>query len=224
MNFLTSMLGAPGLTADDILLAVTTASFDMAGLELLLPLVAGAQVVIAGNTVTADGSRLAWLNSVIDRATAMQATAGRYAASYWLAKRWQGIHTQLKALGRWARHGPRIMADGLRTAMPVITAPVTGRLRQRYAPRCTMVEAGASVAIGRPIANTSFYVLNASLQPAPVGVVGELYIGGEGLARGYLNQPALTKERFVADPFSGKLGARLYKTGDLVRFLESGWH
>ena len=216
VNFLTSMLGAPGLTADDILLAVTTASFDMAGLELLLPLVAGAQVVIAGNTVTADGSRLAWLIQE-SRATVMQATPATWRLL--LEAGWQGI-PQLKILcggEAWSKD----LADKL--------LPRCRSLWNMYGPTETtifssvhQVEAGAKIVIGRPIANTSFYVLNASLQPAPVGVVGELYIGGEGLARGYLNQPALTKERFVADPFSGKLGARLYKTGDLVRFLESG--
>ena len=80
------------------------------------------------------------------------------------------------------------------------------------------VEAGKPVLIGPPIANTTFYVLNALCQPVPVGVPGELHIGGDGLARGYLNRPELTSEQFIADPFSRELGARLYKTGDLVRY------
>lgn len=111
-------------------------------------------------------------------------------------------------------------------------APNT-RLINEYGPTetvvgCCVYEVGASdphngsVPIGRPIANTQLYVLDQNMQPVPPGVKGELYVGGAGVARGYLNRPELTQERFLVDPFSDRVGARIYKTGDLARYRADG--
>jgi amino acid adenylation domain-containing protein len=126
--------------------------------------------------------------------------------------------------------GENLVAESL--ALWRKSAPAT-RLINEYGPTETVVgcctyEVAAgdpvtgSVPIGRPIANTMLYILDRHLKPVPVGVMGELYIGGAGVARGYLNRPELNKERFLNDPFSGQTGARMYKTGDLARYRKDG--
>jgi acyl-CoA synthetase (AMP-forming)/AMP-acid ligase II len=126
--------------------------------------------------------------------------------------------------------GENLMAESLSLWRDF--APAT-RLINEYGPTETVVGCcvyevqpenpkNGSVPIGRPIANTQLYVLDPNLEPVPPGVVGELYIGGAGVARGYLNRPELTREKFLADPFSRQSGARLYKTGDLARYCDDG--
>jgi surfactin family lipopeptide synthetase A len=216
VNFLCAMQREPGLDAGDTLLAVTTLSFDIAGLELFLPLISGARVVIAGREVAADGARL---SSLLARsgATVMQATPATWRIL--LAAGWAGS-PELKILcggEAW----PADLGDEL--------SPRCKSLWNMYGPTETTiwssvarVEAGKPVVIGYPIANTTFYILDASRELVPVGVPGELYIGGEGVAEGYLNRPDLTNERFVSDPFGRKPGATLYRTGDVVRRLSDG--
>jgi acyl-coenzyme A synthetase/AMP-(fatty) acid ligase/acyl carrier protein len=113
-----------------------------------------------------------------------------------------------------------------------VFAVLGARLYNTYGPTETSIDVTSwvcrsdserrSVAIGRPNGNTQIYLLDDALHPVPIGVAGELYIGGEGLARGYINQPGLTAEKFIPDPFNGEPGARLYKTGDLARYRAGG--
>ncbi|MFF0745875.1 amino acid adenylation domain-containing protein [Streptomyces sp. NPDC004111] len=214
VNFLTSMQDRFALTADDRLLAVTTVGFDIAGLELFLPLLNGAAVVLASRDTVRDAPALARLLRE-SGATAMQATP-----SLW--------HALAEADGIPA--GLRVLVGGEALPAPLArTLAAGGRsVTNLYGPTETTVwstacavDADGDVSIGGPIANTRVYVLDQGLRPAPAGVAGELYIAGAGLARGYHHRRALTSERFVADPF-GPAGTRMYRTGDLVRRRTDG--
>jgi amino acid adenylation domain-containing protein/FkbH-like protein len=217
-NFLCSMQRIPGISRKDVLLAVTTLSFDIAGLELYLPLVSGACVVIASHDEARDGHSLIPMIAM-HRVTMMQATPITWRLM--LQAGWEGSE-KLKVLCGGEAF-PRELADQL--------VPRCMELWNMYGPTETTiwsslhrVEAGETgpVAIGRAIANTELYVLDANRQPVPMGVPGELYIGGDGLARGYLNRPELTLEKFVAHPFRSSPRGRLYRTGDLVRYRQDG--
>ena len=217
VNFLMSMRQQPGLTAEDTLLSVTTLSFDIAALELFLPLMVGARLVITSRDIVANGTALAeTLRST--HASVMQATPITWRMLS--AEGWQGS-SQLKALCG----GEALPPELARQLLPKVAS-----LWNMYGPTETTIwsttckiEADHEViTIGRPIANTQLYLLDKQLQPTPVGVPGELYIGGDGLARGYLNRPALTSERFIPHPFSDEAGARLYNTGDLARYQADG--
>ncbi len=216
VNFLKAMEHEPGITDEDKLLSVTSLSFDIAGLELLLPLMVGAQVTIAPSDVAADGFRLASLMKTCG-ATVMQATPGTWRLL--LAAGWEGSQDLKILCGGEAWSAELARALSARCASlwnmygPTETTVWSSALR---------IEANQPVLIGPPIANTTFYVLDAFGQPVPIGVAGELHIGGDGLARGYLNRPDLTQERFIADPFRDEPGARMYKTGDRVRQCPDG--
>jgi len=216
VNFLYAMLTAPGLSAQDTLLAITTLSFDIAGLELWLPLIVGAKIVIVSRDVAHDSRALAELLEQ-SGATVMQATASTYRLL--LAGGWKGSP------------GLKLLCGG--EPWP---AELAGELLQRcgslwnmYGPTETTVWSAVSqikrdedVLIGGPVANTQFYVVDPQLRLLPLGVPGELCIGGDGLARGYLNRPELTAERFPADTFRAVRNARIYRTGDLVRLRPDG--
>ncbi|MBZ5625568.1 MAG: amino acid adenylation domain-containing protein, partial [Acidobacteriia bacterium] len=216
-NFLISMRQRPGLTERDVLLAVTTISFDIAGLELFLPLTCGARVVITGKDRVLDGTQLGDALRK-HRVTVMQATPATWRLL--IDSGWTG-EPGLKAL---------CGGEALSRELANELLERVGSLWNMYGPTETtvwstvhQVEPGDDpIPIGAPIANTTLYILDDHLQPVPIGVTGELHIGGAGVARGYLNRPVLTAERFIADPFGGGEGARLYKTGDGARYRADG--
>jgi len=214
-GFLAAMAERPGLSADDVLLAVTTLSFDIAVLELLLPLCVGARVRVASRAVAADPGRL---RGLLAGATALQATPATWRMlvdAGWTPPRGLAVLCGGEALPR--ELAERLLAGGARVWN--LYGPTETTIWSAVAE----VASGAGpVPVGGPIHNTRLYVLDPALQPAPLGVFGELCIGGDGLARGYLRRPALTAERFVPDPFAATAGARLYRTGDRARQRPDG--
>jgi amino acid adenylation domain-containing protein len=215
LNFLLSVQKEPGLAAQDRLLAVTTLSFDIAGLELWLPLISGATVVLASADDAKDPSALSRLIEQ-NNITVMQATPVTWSAL--MHSGWKGKQN-LKALCG-GEPMPRQLANELVRAC--------GEVWNMYGPTETTIwstidrvtEGEGGVSIGRPIANTEIYILDSHLNPVPVATDGEIFIGGDGLARGYLNRAELTANKFIAHPF--KPSARLYRTGDVGRYLPDG--
>ncbi|WP_163997839.1 non-ribosomal peptide synthase/polyketide synthase, partial [Pyxidicoccus caerfyrddinensis] len=210
------------LGPDETFLLIAPVSFDASTLELWGPLLHGARLVVFPPHSPSD---LKELESVLTKhgVTTLHLTAGLFT---------QVVDNNLAALRgvkQLLTGGDVVSAPHVRRVLEELRIPVTAC----YGPtestlfasthRMTSVEhVGASVPIGRPIGNTQVYLLEAFGQPVPVGVVGELFIGGDGVARGYVEQPALTAERFVPDAFSGVPGARLYRTGDLARWRGDG--
>jgi amino acid adenylation domain-containing protein len=230
VNFLESMRKKPGLVKWDIMLSVTTLSFDIAALELCLPLVVGARVDLVSRVVAADGLQL-MERLVTSQATVMQATPATW--QLLLEAGWQG-KMGLKALcGGEAL--PRLLADKLLDSGATLWNMYGPTETTIWSAICKVEREGDAVPLGRPIANTQIYLLDPYLRPVPVGVPGELYIGGDGLARGYLGRAALTAERFIPNPLISSIssegdrgarktgaGARLYRTGDLARYSPDG--
>jgi amino acid adenylation domain-containing protein len=209
-NFAASMRERPGLPDGVVLPAVTTVSFDIAGLELLLPLTVGGRVVVARQSETTDPRRLAALLDSVD-ARVMQATP---------------ITWRLLLEAGWSPPpGFTVLCGGERLP-PELADRLLGEgvvLWDMYGPTETTVWSSVTrYERGRPtrfdpVRETTLHLLDEDLGPVPPGVVGELYIGGTGVAVGYLGRAGLTAARFVADPFDPAGGARLYRTGDLAR-------
>ncbi len=216
VNFLYAMREKPGFNADDRILSVTTLSFDISVLEIFLPLITGASLELISGETARNGFRLVRQLDAAN-ATVMQATPVTWRMM--IQAGWQG-NPRLKALCG----GEALAADLAEKLLKRV-----GELWNMYGPTETTVwstvariQSAADVTIGRPIANTQIYILDAESQPVPIGVAGELYIGGDGVAIGYLNREKLTAERFVANPFVSDAAARMYRTGDLARYLPDG--
>lgn len=224
-NFLCTMANSPGISSNDVLLAVTTLSFDIAVLELYLPLIVGAKVVIASRDTAMDGMEL--LNLITNtNATIMQATPATWRML--MTSGWEessAFNRNFKVL---------VGGEALSRDLAAQLVTRTSEVWNMYGPTETTVwstchpirEVNSTIVIGKPIANTQLYILDANLQPVPVGVPGELLIGGSGVALGYWQLPAMTAEKFIDNPFFDSTtkypSPKLYKTGDLARYLPDG--
>lgn len=219
VNLLWSMRELLKLKTGQALLAITSVSFDISALELFLPLISGATVVLATRDMTTDRSKLE--DAIAQpRVKAMQATPATW---------------RMMLKGPWPGDPNLVALCGGEPLTPELADKLLNRvgvLWNMYGPTETTVWSAAGkirraqspITVERPIANTQLYVLDQYLQPVPIGVSGELHIGGDGVALGYLNQPELTAERFISDPFSKDVGEKmkLYKTGDRARRLSDG--
>ncbi|HEY1204980.1 MAG: amino acid adenylation domain-containing protein [Bryobacteraceae bacterium] len=216
-NTIESFRREPGMSERDLVLAATTLSFDIAAVEVFLPLICGARLAVAPPEAQKDGVALAHLIDRL-RPTFLQRTPAGWRML--IDAGWRG------------NENLTILSGGEALARPLADALLDrgARVFNGYGPTEATIYATLEqvqrdtpgVAIGRPLANVRAYALDAHREPVPVGVAGELYIGGAGVARGYWKRPDLTAERFLPDPFAGTPGARMYKTGDLVRWLADG--
>jgi amino acid adenylation domain-containing protein len=217
VNFLVSMQRAPGLTAEDKLLAVTTISFDIAGLELFLPLLTGAEIVLARTDEAKDGRALLDIIKK-EKVTVMQATPYTWRIMIeagWDAKTPVKVICGGEALPQELAEKLLTRASSLWNVYGPTETTVWSTLKQ-------ITTADTVITVGRPINNTSIYILDKFSSPLTPGVAGEIYIGGDGVAMGYLNRAELTAEKFMDDPFSKTRGSKMYRTGDLGRFLPNG--
>jgi amino acid adenylation domain-containing protein len=213
-NFIRAMQKEPGFTSEDCILALTTVSFDISGLELFLPLATGGRLAMATSEQAVDPRQLRRL-LLEHRVTVVQATPATWQMLF--DSSWPG-DARLKVL---------CGGEALTRQLAERLSGSCGQVWNVYGPTETTVwssakriVAGSDITIGRPIDNTTMYVLDERRQLVPLGAHGELWIGGDGVASGYLGQEELTRERFVQSPFDG--GQRIYRTGDLARVRLDG--
>lgn len=211
-TFLQAMSAQPGMKSQDVILSVTTISFDIAALELFLPLILGATVRIAPYDATINGEAL--IELLRNNISVLQATPATYRLL--ISSGWKGDQNLKVLCG----------GEALSYELAQQLVPKCSSLWNMYGPTETTIWSSVhrvakdekSISIGKPIAGTQMFVLNEFLQPVPVGVSGELYIAGDGVAQGYYGNADLTKAQFQPNPFSTVDNAKMYKTGDLVRY------
>lgn len=216
VNFLLSMQKRPGMVPADKLLAVTTISFDIAGLELFLPLITGSQIILVDAATAKDG--VALLDIIRkEKISVMQATPYTW---------------RILLEAGWDLEKIKVVCGGEALPMDLATRILerASSLWNVYGPTETTIWSTIKqitvedkfISIGKPIDNTFIYILDKFQNPLAPGAAGEIYIGGEGVAKGYHDQPILTYEKFVEDPFSNEPGAMMYRTGDLGKYLPDG--
>ncbi len=217
VNFLTSMADKPGISSDDTLLAVTTLSFDIAVLELFLPLITGAKTVIVSKDTSVNGYKLiSSLNRF--KVNIMQATPSTWRLM--LACGWEG-NKDLKILCGGEAFPKDLAHELIGRAKSIWN--MYGPTETTVWSTCYKIKNNFShILIGKPIANTQIYILDTKMQPVPIGCVGELYIGGDSVTYGYLNRDDLTNSAFIKPDFLPSQGLKIYKTGDLAKYHEDG--
>ena len=217
VNFLTSMAREPSLTENDVLVAVTTLSFDISVLELQLPLAVGATVVIASHDESVDGDSLKTLLET-NSSSVMQATPVTWRLL--LEAGWTGGAAFKALVGGEAL--PVDLADQL-IANDIELWNMYGPTETTVWSTCARItDTSNGITIGRPIDNTSIYILDAQKNICPIGVPGELYIGGDGVTLGYWKRLELTDDRYIPNPFGTASDALIYGTGDKARWLSDG--
>jgi amino acid adenylation domain-containing protein len=216
VNFLLSVQKQPGMTAGDKILAVTTISFDIAGLDIYLPLISGAELVLTNSETAKDGRLLLDLVKS-ENISIMQATPYTW---------------RMMLEAGWDEFLPLKIICGGEALPKDLVSKLNGRINalwNMYGPTETtiystlkLIEDEEDITIGKPIDNTQVYILDESLNNLTDGAIGEIFIAGHGVAKGYLNRPGLTAEKFIDNPFSGKPGDKMYRSGDLGKFKPNG--
>jgi amino acid adenylation domain-containing protein len=210
------------LSADNKVLSKTSINFDISVWEIFLPLISGAQLVVGRDKELQASENLAAL------IREQQITDVQFVPSALKAFIDSGLLSSCDSLKRIFSGGESLSVR----LQEEVFEEFSGELHNLYGPTeaavyvchhdCRPNQRLRSVPIGRPIHNSKIYILDTQMNPVPVGITGELYIGGEILAKGYLNKPEVTSEKFVPDPFADTPGAKMFKTGDLARYLSNG--
>lgn len=218
INVLSAVQEMLSVSTSDTLLGITTLSFDIATVEFFLPLITGACFLLQRHDVISDSMQL------LEQITTIHPTIVQATPATWRMLLDAGLSTLdgLKIIST-GEALPRDVRDQLLARHPDSFWNLYGPSETTiYSTGCLLNSTSAALSIGHPIANTQIYLLDNMMQPVPIGVIGEIYIGGAGLARGYLYQPDLTSEKFVPNPFTHQPGDRLYRTGDLACYFPDG--